>query len=105
MILAAEDGTHDAELVKKVKERNRAVLDGYKTQKVTAKVEKSQMEDWEVDEDDMNAAYKRVVAKKEAKKNAELNEAIEDSYLDHNDDGQESEEEDGEADLGGFDFL
>ena len=106
MILAAEDGSHSEEIVNQVKAKNRSILDGYRSQKVASKIEKSEMEDWEVDDDDMNAAYKRVVAKKEAKKSAELNEAIGDSYLSHHDDGEESEDDDdGGADLGGFDFL
>ena len=75
MILAADEGTHDAALVEKVKAKNRGVLDGYKTQKVSRKVEKAQREDWEVDEDEMNKDYQRMVARKEKKASAELNEA------------------------------
>ena len=107
MILAADEGTHDAALVEKVKAKNRGVLDGYKTQKVSRKVEKAQREDWEVDEDEMNKDYQRMVARKEKKASAELNEAVGSSYLSHHvdDDSGGSEEEGDEGGGGGFDFL
>ena len=59
MILAAEE-SHSEEIVNQVKAKNRSIW-MIQSQKVASKMEKSEMEDWEVDDDDMNAAYKRVV--------------------------------------------
>jgi hypothetical protein len=105
IILAAEAGTHDEEIVERIKKKNRSVLDGYSSQKVERREKKTDLEDWEVDDDQLNSAYKRVVSKKETKASAELNASVGDTYMSHEVD-DDSGGSDGDVDLGaGLDFL